>query len=130
LFKIRKTLPRAYYRTLESYLKEKLFQVKLKNEITNLRKIEAGVPQGSVLGPVLYLTYTSDLPTSENTTATFADDTAILATNEDPAIASVKLQDNINKINEWAKKWRIEVNQYKSMDISFTMRNQRGSKGY
>jgi hypothetical protein len=104
LFKIRKILPHAYYRTLESYLKERLFQVKLKDKITSLTKIE-GVPHGSVLGSVLYLIYTSDLPTSENTTtATFADDTAILAINEDPTIASVKLQDNINKINEWAKK--------------------------
>jgi retron-type reverse transcriptase len=92
LLKIRKTLPHAYYRILETYLKERLFQVKQNDEITNLRKIEAGVPQGSVLGPVLYLIYTNDLPTSENKTATFSDDTAILATNEDPAIASVKLQ--------------------------------------
>jgi hypothetical protein len=102
-----------------------LFDIKHNDEITNLRKIEAGVPQGSVLGPVLYLIYTNDLPTSENTTtATFADDTAILATNEDPAITSIKLQHNINKVNEWAKKLRIKANQNKSTHISFTMRNQ------
>jgi hypothetical protein len=68
LFKIRKTLSHVYYRTLESYLKERQFLVELKDEITNLRIIEAGVPQGTVLGAVLYLIYTSVLPTSENTT--------------------------------------------------------------
>jgi hypothetical protein len=62
------------------------------NEITTLKKTEAGVWQGSVLGPGIYLIYTSDLPTSDKTTTvTFADVTAILATHEDPAIASMKL---------------------------------------
>jgi hypothetical protein len=94
------SIPHAYYRILESYLTARLCQVKFKDEITTLRKTEVGVPQGSVLGPVLYLIYTSDLPTSDNTTATFADDTAILATHEDPVKASIKLQATINKIDD------------------------------
>jgi metal-sulfur cluster biosynthetic enzyme len=95
------------------------FQVKVKDDITTLRKTEAGVPQGSVLGPVLHLIYTSDLPTSDITaTATFADDTAILTTCEDPAIAF------INKIDDWAKKWRIKINRKKSTHITFTLCNQ------
>jgi hypothetical protein len=104
LFKIIKILPHAYYRTLESYLTNRLFQVTFKDEITTLRKIEAGVPQGSVLGPVLYLIYTSDLLTSDNTrTADFAGHTAILATHEDPATGSPKLQATISKIDDWTK---------------------------
>jgi hypothetical protein len=118
-------LPHAYYRILESYLIDKLFQIKFKNEITIFRKTEAGILQGSVLGPILYLMYTSDLPTSDNTkTATFADDTAILVTHEDPAIASMKLQATINKINDLEKKWRIKITQSKSMHITFTIHNQ------
>jgi hypothetical protein len=95
--------------------------VKLIDEITNFGKLEAGVSQGIVSGHVLYLTYTSNLPTSDNTTtATFADDRAVLARHEEPAIASVKLQATINEINVW----RIKINRSTSTHISFTLRNQ------
>jgi hypothetical protein len=94
-----------------------LFQVKFREKITTLRKTEAGIPQGSVLGPALYLIHTSDLLTSDNTTTT-------LATHKDPVISSMKFQATINKINDWAKNWRIKIIQSKSMYIIFILCNQ------
>ena len=76
-----------------------------------------------MLGPVLYLIYTADLPTTNSTVcATFADDTVIMASHVNPDTASINLQNNLNKIEEWLKKWRIKANEVKSAHVTFTMR--------
>jgi hypothetical protein len=70
-----------------------------------------GYSQGNVLGPLLYLLCTEDLTTSpESNTATFIDDTAVLATDSDSAIASHKLQTNLLQIQNRFKKWRMKAN--------------------
>lgn len=83
----------------------------------------AGVPQGSVLAPTLYTIFTSDMPLSENVTfATYADDTALITSHESPDFASAAVQQAINKIEEWLKKWNIKVNADKSTHVTFTLR--------
>jgi hypothetical protein len=62
------------------------------------------------LGSLLYLIDTADLPTTDNTTiATFADDTALLAIDSDPALASQKLQQHLDLLQEWFDKWKMKI---------------------
>lgn len=126
LQKLKRFLPRNFFKILESYLSNRHFFVKEKNESTDIHEIESGVPQGSVLGPILYTLFTSDLPLSPHTyTATFADDTAIMSVNKDPAVASSLLQQSLNAIQIWMKSWRIMANESKSVHITFTLKKTK-----
>lgn len=90
--------------------------------ITSHHRISSGVPHGSVLGPILYLIYTADLPVSSGTlSATFADDTAILTSSKDPEMASHILQRSLDDIQKWMRLWRIKTNESKSVHITFTL---------
>ena len=120
-YKLKLLLPVQYSRILESYISERYFRIKQEDTYSDLRKIQAGVPQGSVLGPVLYLLYNRDLPTFErNTVATFADDTAIMAIGNNNTESSEKLQAAITKVQSWTRKWRIKLNEAKSVHADFT----------
>lgn len=123
LVKIKENLPHSMFTLLASYLSERTFQVKQGESRSSLQHIEAGVPQGSVLGPVLYNIFTSDLPVNNNiTVATYADDIAYLSVDDDPANASHKLQEQLNATHKWLRKWRIRTSAAKSNHITFSLR--------
>lgn len=123
LYKLKSCLPHSYLELLKSYISERIFQVKESGATSAFFDIRAGVPQGSVMGPVLYTIFTADLPeVSGVTTATFADDTAILTSSKDPVEASQNLQQGIDRISDWLKTWRIKVSTAKCVQVTFTLR--------
>lgn len=123
LFKVKKVLPAPYYLFFKSYLSDRFFYVKVNDERSDIAEVKAGIPQGSVLGPVLYTLFTADMPVTNNVTvATYADDTAIVASSLCPAEASTLVQNEVNHIEKWLSKWNIKVNSSKSSHITFTLR--------
>ncbi len=106
-----------------SYLSGRTFLVYLGKAASSMRPIAAVVPQGSVLGPLLYLLYTADIPAHDETIlATFADDTAVLTRHENYDIAISRLQLAINKITSWAMRWKIQLNASKTVRVNFGLR--------
>ena len=80
------------------------FQVCQGSSFSELEDIRAGVPQGSILSPVLYNIFTSDLSTRNNTLiATYADDTAILAVGETPEAAAALVQHHLLTLEGWLR---------------------------
>jgi hypothetical protein len=76
------------------------------NIVPNWSKIQQGVPQGSILGPLLFVLYINDLhqATADSTLPIlFADDTSFLVTDKSPDTLDTKLSVNIKIVDEWFK---------------------------
>ena len=73
--------------------------------------VESGVPQGSVLGPLLFLIYINDLERNiKSNIKFFADDTMLFSVVKDPEISANNLNHDLNIIHQWAHQWKMEFN--------------------
>ena len=83
--------------------------------------INAGVPQGSILGPLLFLLYINDIVENINSSIRlFADDTSLYIIVDDPIQAAEQLNSDLEKVNRWAKQWLVIFNPGKSEYILFS----------
>jgi hypothetical protein len=125
-YKLRSLLSKRYSDILTSYIKERIFRVKFEDEYSGSKLIKAGVPQGSVLGSILYLLYTSDIASTEDTLlATFAFYTVVLTNGTDFEEAAVKAQKALLDITNWAKEWIIKLNEQRSAHMNFTYKKNK-----
>ena len=96
---------------MESFLSERYQRVLLNGQSSEWATINAGVPQGSILGPLLFLIYINDLSNGINSDVKlFADDTSIFSTVYPPNTTADSLHKDLQKISEWAYKWKMSFN--------------------
>ena len=96
---------------LKNYLENREQRVVLNGQTSEWRKIMSGVPQGSVLGPLLFLIYINDLPDVINSLCKiFADDKSLFSKVYDIHNSASKLNDDFEKISYWAYQWKMQFN--------------------
>ena len=80
-----------------------------------------GVPQGSILGPLLFVIYINDLPTAltKCRISMYADDTVIYFSDKNPATLMKTLQDDLNNVVKWMEDGRLILNQKKTKCMLF-----------
>ena len=78
--------------------------------------MQAGVPQGGVISPVLFSLYVNDIPTPSRhiELAQYADDTALVVTSKHPALLVKFLETHLSELEIWLREWRIAINVGKS----------------
>ena len=96
---------------LENCLLGRFERVVINEQTSSRRLILAGVPQGSILGPLLFLEYINDLPNRLKSNAKpFADDTSLFTIVKDKNESANILNDDLQLISNWAYKWKMLFN--------------------
>lgn len=125
--------PIGIIKLMKSYLTNRFFTVKIGSTRSSRRRITAGVPQGALLSPFLYSIYTSDMPRMKEDAATtvalYADDTAVMVRHKSAEHATTRLQDAVERLEQWFRDWRIEVNAAKSVAVMFSKRRSHHPAG-
>ena len=95
---------------IESFLSHRKQAVKVNNVMSGTRNVSSGVPQGSVLGPLLFLMFINDMPLNiKSGIKLFADDTKLYRIIRSVNDADI-LQEDLDKLTHWCKEWKMVFN--------------------
>jgi hypothetical protein len=110
---------------IRSFLTGRTQTVVLEDEKSYIGNVISGVPQGSVLGPCLFLMYINDMPNNiSSTVRLFADDTIAYLALKTPEDAS-KLQEDLDRLADWEVKWQMEFHPEKCQVLHITRNRTR-----
>ena len=96
-----------------SYLSDRKIQTRVSGSLSSPLPVTSGVPQGSVLGPLLFAIYYKDIPTpTQAFSALFADDTLLYSTDclGQRSIPCCRLTDDLSLLSVWTEETRVKIN--------------------
>ena len=100
----------------KSHLSEREQRVVIEGSNSFWSEIHAGVPQGSVLGPLLFLIYINDIQSNvQSSCFLFADDSFLLEEiTGSPDVSALHLNQDLQSIMSWSKQWLVTMNESKT----------------
>ena len=112
IFKLRSyDISDSLLRLFNSFLSERFQRVALNGQASEWRKVLAGVPQCSILKPLLFLIFINDIPANlECNVKIFADDISLFSFERDPNESSAKLGRDLGRVAQWVNQWKMSFN--------------------
>ena len=109
---------------MESFFTNYKQRVLLDGHTSERTPVTSGVPQGSILGPLLFIAYVNDIPqTLSSPMRLFADDCAIYRKVSSQCDCQ-SLQENLSRLSEWCQKWQLPLNTKKCKAMCITLRKK------
>ena len=103
-------------------------RVVINGKESSWKTVNAGVPQGSILGTLLFLIFINDIVDEVNCPIKlFADDTSIYAIVDNPLITSLSLNSHLQKVQNWSNRWLVNFNPKKTESMIFHERSSLNS---
>ena len=116
-------IPSPFICRIRSFLDDCRAHVQLFNVLSSSRCFTQGLPQGSVLAPLLFLFYINDLASSLNDNAVialFADDVSILTIARKKEDSGAAVQSEVTSVVIWSQEWKLNLNGVKSEACPFS----------
>jgi hypothetical protein len=110
---------------LVNYLDGREIRAVVNGQCANWEKTNAGVPQGSILGPLLFLIFINDVVDNmESDINLFADDTSIMNIIDQMLVSYTTLNNDLRKLAVWADQWLVNYNPTKTVALHITYRRE------
>ena len=123
--KLLQTIPSKHMvKLIMQMMTNRSFTLHIDHQKTKKKMLKNGVPQGSVLAPICFNIYTSDLPTTTSKKYTYADDIALLTTGTSFSSLSDTLTNDLTNLNKYFINWRLKMNETKTVSSNFHLANR------
>ena len=106
---------------IKNYLTDRKQRVVIESAHSKWRTIKAGVPQGSILGPLFFIIFINDIVTEiHSSIKLFADDTSLYVIVDNPRESAITLNNDMATIHAWSTKWLVNFNPQKTETMTIT----------